>query len=132
MLPMTRCDASSLIHASVSCGDVGWQRPWVDGISDRLFKREFTLTVDPGKGCGESATSLVLLSAHPGGWGWQCLTVQLLLQVEFLHTLHIQPDNICNMMTIAPRALSLDVGSTLKPIIEYIQAQGVSGAARAA
>ena len=58
--------------------------------------------------------------------------MQLLRQVEYLQTLHIQPDNICNMMTIAPRALSLDVNSILKPIIEYIQAQGVSGAARAA
>ena len=50
------------------------------------------------------------------------------MQVEYLQSLHIEAGNVCNMMTIAPRALSLDVDSTLKPVIDYIQAQGVTGA----
>lgn len=77
----------------------GWQRAWIDGIADRLVKREFETTVDR---CKENIT--------------------------YLQGLGIPNNNVCNMTSRAPRLLAQDLEQSLKPIVSCIEKRGVSGA----
>lgn len=49
------------------------------------------------------------------------------MQIDYLQSLNIPLDNICNMMCIAPKALSLPP-EHLQAVVEYVQSQGITGA----
>ncbi|KAK9807929.1 hypothetical protein WJX73_003433 [Symbiochloris irregularis] len=78
---------------------IGWQRAWIDGISDRLIKREFDTTAE------------------------RCKDVVTYLTDE----IGIPSNNVCNMASRAARILGQDVEQQIKPVVDYINGRGVSG-----
>ncbi|KAK9853096.1 hypothetical protein WJX84_012124 [Apatococcus fuscideae] len=81
---------------------IGWARAWIDGIIEAQIKRRFDTSID------------------------HCQQV-----VDFLTDLGVANLMVCNMAAAVPEILGLDVAEQLKPVVDYLAAQGVSGQAAA-
>lgn len=49
------------------------------------------------------------------------------MQIDFLTDLGVANLMVCNMAAAVPEILGLDVADQLKPVTDYLAAQGVSG-----
>lgn len=76
----------------------GWDKAWVEGIMDRVARRELTTTAS-------NMTQVVL----------------------YLESLGIPRLSICNMAAINPDILQRSVESELEPVVQYCKGRGVTG-----
>lgn len=77
---------------------LGWERSWIDGITERIFKMEFSTTVDKVEGV-----------------------------VKLLEGLGLPTHWVCNLASRVPSILGRDPTTELQPVLDYIKAQGITG-----
>lgn len=76
---------------------LGWEKPWVEQIIDRVMKGMLKTT--------EERASAV---------------------VTYLSSLGLKQDEICNMASISVVLLGLNPDTRLRPVVEYLKARGVA------
>lgn len=75
---------------------LGWNREWVEQITDRIMKKQLRTT--------SARTTEV---------------------IEYLQSLGLQQDEICNMAFISIPLLGLSPQKQLQPVVEYLTTRGV-------
>lgn len=75
---------------------LGWEQAWIDGVTERIAKRQLKTT--PAK---------------------------LKAACEFLLGLGISEGQLCNMSSLCYSILGYEVDAHLKPIVDHLKSQGV-------
>jgi len=75
---------------------LGWEKPWVEQIVDRIMKGTLRTTEERTQGV-----------------------------IDYLCSVGLKSDEICNMASISMVLLGLNPETRLKPVVEYMKARGV-------
>jgi len=76
---------------------LGWEKPWVEQIIDRVMKGMLKTTEERAKAV-----------------------------VDYLSSIGLRQDEICNMASISVVLLGLNPDTRLKPVVEYLKSRGVA------
>eukprot|EP00878_Enallax_costatus_P021102 GHUV01022333.1.p1 GENE.GHUV01022333.1~~GHUV01022333.1.p1 ORF type:complete len:192 (+),score=34.37 GHUV01022333.1:188-763(+) len=75
---------------------LGWEKPWVEQIVDRIMKGTLKTTEERAQGV-----------------------------IDYLSSIGLKQDEICNMASISVVLLGLNPETRLKPVIDYCKSRGV-------
>jgi hypothetical protein len=75
---------------------LGWEKPWVEQIVDRIMKGTLKTTEERAKGV-----------------------------IDYLTSVGLKQDEVCNMASISVVLLGLNPETRLKTVIEYLKSRGV-------
>eukprot|EP00877_Chromochloris_zofingiensis_P010677 jgi/Chrzof1/5863/Cz16g18160.t1 len=78
---------------------LGWEKPWVEQIVDRMMKGMLKTTEERAQAV-----------------------------INYLSSIGLQQDEICNMASISVVLLGLNPDTRLKPVVQYLEARGVPDA----
>lgn len=89
-------DGSSPLAIRKYLTSVGWESAWIDGVTERIVKRQLNTSVD------------------------KCKDV-----IEYLTSLGLTEQQICNMVSLCHTILAHDVTTHVKPVIAFLKKRGV-------
>lgn len=95
--PVPDADTRSPVAVRKYLASVGWEQAWIDGVTERMVKRQLKTTVDE---CREN--------------------------IEYLTSLGLTEQQVCNMASLCFPILAADRKTQLEPVINFLKKRGVS------